>query len=283
MVLDFARIETACRDNLEAIAESLNLCFDSRLSIECGPPADWGDAPAAMATAGVAVEMRTADGAVVGLIPESLPLPAWYRSPDESQKSRLRTLAAEWSFLALPEDLECDHSDARAVENLAAAVSGADPVPESAFLKFSVIGTEGHCFWIMATAKASPFPPEVTEQALMKPVEATRPVEAAVDASPSPAPADSGVSDLRRRRLGRVLHVPVQVVVHLAEKKIEMGQLLSIAPGSLIAFDKNCEDLLDLYVNNRLYCRGEAVKIGENFGLKINELGAVKQRVERVL
>ena len=83
--------------------------------------------------------------------------------------------------------------------------------------------------------------------------------------------------------LRRVLRLPVTVVVHLAEKKIGMGQLLTISPGALITFNKPCEDLLDLYVNNRRYCRGEAVKIGEKFGLKISEVGVVEVRESPIL
>lgn len=72
--------------------------------------------------------------------------------------------------------------------------------------------------------------------------------------------------------LQRLTRLPVTISVRLAEKKIELGQLLAINPGTLITFNKSCEDLLDLYINNRIYCRGEAVKIGEKFGLKINEV-----------
>lgn len=84
-------------------------------------------------------------------------------------------------------------------------------------------------------------------------------------------------------RLARVVHVPVQVIVNLAEKKIELGQLLALGPGAIVSFEKSCEDQLDLYINNRLYCRGEAVKIGEKFGLKINEVGSVNERVSALV
>jgi flagellar motor switch protein FliN/FliY len=77
---------------------------------------------------------------------------------------------------------------------------------------------------------------------------------------------------LRKPVTGRLMKLPVPVSVHLAERKIELSQLLSLAPGTLLTFEKSCEDLLDLYVNNQIYARGEAVKIGEKFGLKINEL-----------
>ena len=93
-----------------------------------------------------------------------------------------------------------------------------------------------------------------------------------------------GVDD-ERQRIGqqRLSSVPVRVVVTLAEKRIEVGQLTSISPGTLIAFSKPCEDLLDLYVNNRRFCRGEAVKIGEKFGLKVTEVGRERPRESPVL
>ena len=93
-----------------------------------------------------------------------------------------------------------------------------------------------------------------------------------------------GSADERQRIGQERLHgVPVSVVVTLAEKRIEVGQLTAISPGALITFAKPCEDLLDLYVNNRKFCRGEAVKIGEKFGLKVTEIGVEHPRVSPVL
>ena len=83
--------------------------------------------------------------------------------------------------------------------------------------------------------------------------------------------------------LDRLRNVPVTIVVKLAEKKLEMGQLLGIGIGAIITFEKSCEDLLDLYVNNHLYCRGEAVKIGEKFGIKVCEVGSTEERISAVL
>src|SRR5262245_65784046 len=96
-----------------------------------------------------------------------------------------------------------------------------------------------------------------------------------------PTSADSPIES--ENALDRLRKVPVRIIVKLAEKKIELGQLLAIGPGAIITFEKSCEDLLDLYVNNRLYCRGEAEKIGEKFGIKICEVGSVEQRVSAVL
>jgi flagellar motor switch protein FliN/FliY len=62
-----------------------------------------------------------------------------------------------------------------------------------------------------------------------------------------------------------------------------MPELTSANVGPIITFEKSCEVLLDLYVNNRLYCRGEAVKIGEKFGIQICEVGSTDERVGAVL
>lgn len=99
------------------------------------------------------------------------------------------------------------------------------------------------------------------------------PVFTEADESPRPIPANAR----------RLLKLPVKVVVYLAQKKIEVEQLLAISPGALITFNKPCEDLLDLYVNNHRYCRGEAVKIGEKFGIKISEVGVVDVRESPIL
>lgn len=279
MALDIHEIEAACRRNLAAIAECLDSCFDIEISLKAGRTQASTDAPPALGTPGVVVEIMTAEGSILVLLPESLPLPAWYRTPNESQSTRLKTLAAKWAISVLPEGIEADHTETKAVDDLAKAMSAAKPTKDSQLVEFSSPSNESTAraaFWILATATASPF--RIPEKPTQNP-------EGPNHDRPQARPTSSAAVsvDARRQRLRRVLKVPVQVVVHLADKKIEMGQLLSIAPGSLIAFDKNCEDLLDLYINNRLYCRGEAVKIGENFGLKVNELGVVRRRVERVL
>jgi flagellar motor switch protein FliN/FliY len=96
-----------------------------------------------------------------------------------------------------------------------------------------------------------------------------------------PTSADSPIES--ENALDRLRKVPVRIIVKLAEKRIELGQLLAIGPGAIVTFEKSCEDLLDLYVNNQLYCRGEAVKIGEKFGIKICEVGSTHQRLSAVL
>ena len=82
------------------------------------------------------------------------------------------------------------------------------------------------------------------------------------------------------KELQRILHIEVPVIVRLAEKRMPLREVLDLSIGSIIEFDKGAEDLLDLMVNNQPVGRGEAVKIGEKFGLKLTEIGPVEERIE---
>jgi flagellar motor switch/type III secretory pathway protein FliN len=69
-----------------------------------------------------------------------------------------------------------------------------------------------------------------------------------------------------------LLKIRVPLSVTLAAKKQPVGQILEIGPGSIIQFEKSCEEMLDLNVSNLAIARGEAVKVGEKFGLRVTSL-----------
>lgn len=79
-----------------------------------------------------------------------------------------------------------------------------------------------------------------------------------------------------------LLHVQVPVVVTLAAKKQPIGQILELGPGSIIHFEKPCEDMLDLSVGEHRIAQGEAVKVGDKFGLRVTSLILPEERFEAV-
>ena len=82
---------------------------------------------------------------------------------------------------------------------------------------------------------------------------------------PSPPPS----APPARRLPARLARIPVPVVVRLAERRVPLATVRNLVPGSLLTFEKDCAAPLDLYVANRPHAVGEAVKIGEHFGLKV--------------
>ena len=76
--------------------------------------------------------------------------------------------------------------------------------------------------------------------------------------------------------LQRILRLEVPVIVKLAERKLNMAEVLRLGVGAIIEFAKSSDEPLDLLINNKPIGVGEAVKVGENFGLRITQVGDVK-------
>jgi flagellar motor switch protein FliN len=86
---------------------------------------------------------------------------------------------------------------------------------------------------------------------------------------PPPAPSSG---DLKR-----ILSLEVPVIVKLAERKLTLGEVMRLGAGAIIEFSKSSDEPLELLVNNKAIGVGDAVKVGENFGLKITQIGDVRE------
>lgn len=92
--------------------------------------------------------------------------------------------------------------------------------------------------------------------------------------SPMPAgSADPAPSALRSiDSLGFVMDVPVELTVVIGRKSMKIGEILRLGPGSVLELDKASGEPLDIYANGRLIARGEAVVVGERYGVRLTEV-----------
>ena len=79
--------------------------------------------------------------------------------------------------------------------------------------------------------------------------------------------------------LSRILRIQVPVIVKLAERKLLLSEVMRLGTGAIIEFAKSSEEPLELLINNKTIGVGETVKVGENFGLRITQVGDVKQLI----
>ncbi len=70
-----------------------------------------------------------------------------------------------------------------------------------------------------------------------------------------------------------ILKLEVPVIVVLGERQMSIHDVLALAPGGILEIPKNADAELELRVNNRTIGTGKAVKVGENFGLRLTSLG----------
>lgn len=266
-----------------ALAESFAQCFDLAAGFQVGDSELLDDVgPSAGFTGpGLVVLVGFEDSAMAVLLPATLPLPDWYATPTDSQKSRLETLAMEWSMNLLPPDFEATSYATLKVDKLLDFVRGCRPMEAAAAVTIDLSGGSNGKLLLVGPLGAPQYKLAAPPAAAPAPAAAAstaRPAAAAPAASQPMAAAPPTVDPLARLR-----HLPVTISVRVAEKRIPVAQLLGITAGALITFPKSSEAPLDLYVNNALYCRGEAVKIGEHFGLKIDQVGVVQTRITKVL
>ena len=80
--------------------------------------------------------------------------------------------------------------------------------------------------------------------------------------------------------LKTILRLEVPVIVQVGRRVMPLGDILALGPGAIIELNKSAERELDLLINNKPIGSGLAVKVGENFGLRITDIGSPHQRVE---
>lgn len=82
--------------------------------------------------------------------------------------------------------------------------------------------------------------------------------------------------------LQRILHIEVPVIVKLADKDMPIGEIVDLTPGGIVEFSRAADTPLELMVNNKVIGRGAAVKVGEKFGLRVNEILPVDETIRRL-
>jgi flagellar motor switch protein FliN len=121
--------------------------------------------------------------------------------------------------------------------------------------------------------------PAATEAAATEAVVEAAAVEAATLQNPIEAPeapqALTGI-DAELAQLPEysrsLLQIMVPVRVTLASQRKSIQEIIELGPGSIVKFDKTCDQPLDLCIGDRPVAQGEVVKVGDKFGLKISGL-----------
>lgn len=79
--------------------------------------------------------------------------------------------------------------------------------------------------------------------------------------------------------MSRILGMGVTVTVVLAQRDMAIENILETTVGTIIEFDVMFDAELILEVGGQPIGKGQAVKVGENFGLRIVEMGSIEERI----
>jgi flagellar motor switch protein FliN/FliY len=53
---------------------------------------------------------------------------------------------------------------------------------------------------------------------------------------------------------------------------MRIAEILRVGTGSVLELNKSAGEPLDIYVNNRVVARGEAVVVGDHYGVRLTEV-----------
>ena len=268
------KVVDACTAGAGDAASALSAALENAMQIAEVTPCDpiaAAELPQAWKAPGLAMSFQVEEAGFALLLPEATNLlPPWYTAPDTSGEAKLQTLAQELSILLLPEDLAIDQFRASAVGDMAQALSAGKLGDPAAGVKLSLTGDDGNGDFYLAW-------PLVEPAALLPPPKAADAPQA-VNAQSTVQPAGPVLPSYSQS----LLNVKVPVKVNLAEKKMAVHDIVRLGPGTIIQFDKSCEDMIDMETGGQKIAEGEAVKVGDKFGLRITEIRLPDERYRAV-
>jgi flagellar motor switch protein FliN/FliY len=93
-----------------------------------------------------------------------------------------------------------------------------------------------------------------------------------VNAGVPPTAPDENHAAKSAGDLEALFDVPVHVSAVLGRTRMDVGDLLKIAPGTMLELDRKVGEAIDIFVNNRLVARGEVVLVEDRLGVTMTEI-----------
>jgi flagellar motor switch protein FliN/FliY len=250
----------ACRAGVAEAAESLSRALGGEFVLTVAEPSAFNleKPPTELAGPGLAMLIRCGDEGLALLAPATAGwLPPWCASPDATCHSKLQTLAQELSVTLAPDSLSADETTTGWVADLGEALRASRPSEASGLITFTATAGEHSAPLWLVWPLAAPQQLLGAEPAAPK---RAAPRGAKRDLSTLPAYARS------------LLKIRVPVSVQLATRKETVQEIVGLAPGAIVKFDKGCDELLQMVVGGNAVAEGEAVKIGDKFGFRITSM-----------
>lgn len=79
--------------------------------------------------------------------------------------------------------------------------------------------------------------------------------------------------------LKSIMSLEVPLIVAIGSREMAVKEVMNLAPGAILELPKLADEELEILVNNKPIGLGTAVKVGENFGIRITYVGDLKQRI----
>jgi flagellar motor switch protein FliN len=81
--------------------------------------------------------------------------------------------------------------------------------------------------------------------------------------------------------LNLILDVAVTLALEVGRARMQVRELLQLAPGAIVELDRLASEPLDVLVNGVRIARGEVVVVNEKFGIRLTDVVSATERMEQ--
>ena len=81
--------------------------------------------------------------------------------------------------------------------------------------------------------------------------------------------------------ISMLLDIPVTLSMEIGQTKISINELLKLGKDSVIELQRMAHEPLDVLVNGTLVAHGEAVVVGERFGIRLTDVISPQERLRK--
>ena len=304
-----AEIVANSQRNAAAIGELLSQACERTLQLVAGEPAtlDLAALPGYLQGPGIVLVLQIdAERAALLLLPPAPDVfPAWSGKLDPESAEKLKQLGTQLAAALLPSELAPASCTVAAVADLAEALLRGQAPPDATVLPLTVSADDSDAMisLVWPAGNAGAVLNETAEQvaqdtpAAAETATATDPGDAAENgigddnigspvgpAQPraampiKPRDFDESIDELPSYTRS-LLKIEVPIIVTLANAKQSLTRILTLVPGTLLQFDKSCEEPLTLEIGEEQVAIGEAVKIGDKFGFRVTAMTMPREKL----
>jgi len=81
--------------------------------------------------------------------------------------------------------------------------------------------------------------------------------------------------------LDLMMDIPVVLSMEVGQTRMSIGEVLKLGKGSVVELQRMADEPLDVLVNGTLVAHGEAVVIGERFGVRLTDVISPTERLTK--
>jgi flagellar motor switch protein FliN/FliY len=101
-----------------------------------------------------------------------------------------------------------------------------------------------------------------------------------MSAPEKPESTSTDIAAVRVNSLDLLQDVEVEITLEIGRRRLRIADVLRLASGQTLELSKSAGEPLDIFVNGRLLGRGEAIVMGDRYGVRITEIVAPNPRGE---